>query len=129
MTIQQTFSKNLFFLRKLYGFNQDEFNKIGINRARWASLESQGIEPSLDTMIAISDFFAVTVDALLREDISSNLELAVKLHARTKEDLIAGRPEAVQYALHVAANILMFDLQKKLKDLMVLIERLTNQKI
>ena len=130
MTIQQTFAKNIFFLRKLYGFNQDDFiGLLGFSRGRWASFESVGIEPNLETLIAISDFFGVTLDALLREDISNNLELAVKLNARSKQDLIDRKPEPVHYALHVAANILMVDLQKKLKDLMVIIERLTNQKV
>src|SRR6476469_1919687 len=105
MTIQQTFAKNIFFLRKLYGFKQDELGTIlSLGRGRIAAFESSGIEPNLAMLIAISDFFGVTADVLLREDISQNLELSVKLSARSKEDLIAGRPEQVHYALHVAAN-------------------------
>src|SRR5665811_1153591 len=63
--------QNLKYLRKLRGWTQDEFaNKLGIKRSLIGAYEEERAEPRLEVLEIISDMFKVTLDELLRKDIS-----------------------------------------------------------
>ena len=63
--------KNLKFLRKLRGWTQEEFaTRLGIKRSLLGAYEEDRAEPRTDVLEVVSDIFKVTLDDLLRSDIS-----------------------------------------------------------
>jgi len=63
--------KNLKYLRKLRGWTQEEFaTKLGIKRSLVGAYEEERAEPRIDILETISDLFKVTLDDLLRKDLS-----------------------------------------------------------
>src|SRR5215210_2439186 len=63
--------QNLKYLRKLRGWTQEEFaNKLGIKRSLIGAYEEERADPRLDVLEIISDMFKVTLDELLRQDLS-----------------------------------------------------------
>ncbi len=63
--------QNLKYLRKLRGWTQDEFaNKLGIKRSLLGAYEEERAEPRLEVLEIISDTFKVSLDELLRKDMS-----------------------------------------------------------
>lgn len=63
--------QNLKYLRKLRGWTQDEFaNKLGIKRSLIGAYEEERAEPRLEVLELLSDMFKVTLDELLRKDLS-----------------------------------------------------------
>ena len=63
--------RNLKYLRKLRGWTQEEFsNKLGIKRSLIGAYEEERAEPRLEVLEIISDMFKVTLDELLRKDLS-----------------------------------------------------------
>jgi transcriptional regulator with XRE-family HTH domain len=63
--------QNLKYLRKLRGWTQDEFaNKLGIKRSLIGAYEEERADPRLEVLEIISDMFKVTLDELLRKDLS-----------------------------------------------------------
>jgi len=63
--------QNLKYLRKLRGWTQEEFaNKLGIKRSLIGAYEEERAEPRLEVLEVISDMFKVTLDELLRQDLS-----------------------------------------------------------
>jgi transcriptional regulator with XRE-family HTH domain len=63
--------KNLKYLRKLRGWTQEEFaTKLGIKRSLVGAYEEERAEPRIDIIEIISDLFKVTLDDLLRKDLS-----------------------------------------------------------
>ena len=63
--------QNLKYLRKLRGWTQDEFaSKLGIKRSLLGAYEEERAEPRLEVLEIISDMFKVTLDELLRKDLS-----------------------------------------------------------
>ena len=63
--------QNLKYLRKLKGWTQEEFaNKLGIKRSLIGAYEEERAEPRLEVLEVISDMFKVTLDELLRKDLS-----------------------------------------------------------
>ena len=64
--------QNLKYLRKLRGWTQEEFaNKLSIKRSLIGAYEEERAEPRLEVLEVISDMFKVTLDELLRQDLSS----------------------------------------------------------
>jgi transcriptional regulator with XRE-family HTH domain len=64
--------QNLKYLRKLRGWTQEEFaNKLGIKRSLIGAYEEERAEPRLEVLEIISDMFKVTLDELLRKDLSA----------------------------------------------------------
>lgn len=62
---------NLKYLRLQKGLSQEQLaESLGITRSRLGAYEENRNEPSIDLLIAISDFFHVAVDALVRGDLS-----------------------------------------------------------
>ncbi len=63
--------QNLKYLRKLRGWTQEEFaNKLRIKRSLIGAYEEERAEPRLEVLEIISDMFKVTLDELLRKDLS-----------------------------------------------------------
>ncbi len=63
--------QNLKYLRKLRGWTQEEFaNKLGIKRSLIGAYEEERADPRLDVLEIISDMFKVSLDELLRNDLS-----------------------------------------------------------
>ena len=63
--------QNLKYLRKLRGWTQEEFaKKLGIKRSLIGAYEEERADPRLEVLEVISDMFKVTLDELLRNDLS-----------------------------------------------------------
>lgn len=66
-------NQNLKYLRKLRGWTQEEFaNKIGIKRSLVGAYEEERAEPNYDVLETVSDLFKVSIDDLLRKDLSES---------------------------------------------------------
>lgn len=66
-------NKNLKYLRKLRGWTQDEFaNKLNIKRSLLGAYEEERAEPRLDVLETICDIFKLTLDEILRKDLSES---------------------------------------------------------
>jgi transcriptional regulator with XRE-family HTH domain len=62
---------NLKHLRKIKGFTQEEFaGKLGIKRSLLGAYEEERAEPRIEILEIIADTFGLTLDDLLRNDIS-----------------------------------------------------------
>ncbi len=71
-------NSNLKILRKKRGITQENMaDGLGISRSKLAGYES-GINPPLDTLVRISDYFGVSTDILLREDLGSYSEYKLR---------------------------------------------------
>lgn len=65
--------KNLKYLRKLRGWTQEEFsNKLGIKRSLIGAYEEERADPRLEVLNTISEMFKLTLDDLLRKDLSES---------------------------------------------------------
>lgn len=66
---------NLRILRKHKNLQQEDMlEKLGISRATWSNYELGKTEPNVETLISITEFFNVTMDNLVREDLSLDPE-------------------------------------------------------
>lgn len=64
-------NQNMKYLRKLRGFTQDEFaQKIGIKRSLVGAYEEERAEPNYEVLETMSDLFKISIDDLLRKDLS-----------------------------------------------------------
>ncbi|GAB3425699.1 XRE family transcriptional regulator [Niabella aquatica] len=64
-------NKNLKYLRKLRGWTQDEFStKLNIKRSLLGAYEEERAEPRIDVLETVCDMFRLTLDELLRKDLS-----------------------------------------------------------
>ncbi len=64
-------NQNLKYLRKLRGWTQEEFaQKIGIKRSLVGAYEEERAEPNYEVLETVSDLFKVSIDDLLRKDLS-----------------------------------------------------------
>lgn len=65
-------NKNLKYLRKLRGWTQDEFaGKLNIKRSLLGAYEEERAEPRIDVLEIVCDMFRLTLDDLLRKDLST----------------------------------------------------------
>jgi transcriptional regulator with XRE-family HTH domain len=63
--------QNLKYLRKLRGWTQEEFaSRLGIKRSLLGAYEEERAEPRIDVLEIVSDMFKLTLDDLLRKDLS-----------------------------------------------------------
>lgn len=68
---QSLAGQNLKYLRKLRGFTQEEFAaKLQIKRSLLGAYEEERAEPRLEVLESVSDWFKVSLDDLLRRDLS-----------------------------------------------------------
>jgi len=66
-----TLNTNIKLLRKQKGLTQETMaSAIGISRSKLAGYELN-VNPTLETLVKISDYLSVSVDILLREDLAS----------------------------------------------------------
>ena len=66
-------NKNMKYLRKLRGWTQEEFaQKLRIKRSLLGAYEEERAEPRIDILEIVADMFKLTLDDLLRKDISDN---------------------------------------------------------
>lgn len=66
-------NKNLKYLRKLRGWTQEEFaKKIRIKRSLLGAYEEERAEPRMDVLEIVADMFKLTLDELLRKDLSES---------------------------------------------------------
>ena len=66
-------NQNLKYLRKLRGWTQEEFaNKLHIKRSLLGAYEEERAEPRIDVLEAVCDMFKLTLDEILRKDLSDN---------------------------------------------------------
>ena len=64
-------NKNLKYLRKLRGWTQDEFaQKIKIKRSLVGAYEEERAEPRIDVLEIVCDIFKLSLDDILRSDLS-----------------------------------------------------------
>jgi transcriptional regulator with XRE-family HTH domain len=68
---QSNAGKNLKYLRKLRGLTQEEFaTKLNIKRSLLGAYEEERAEPRIDVLELVSDTFNISLDELLRKDLS-----------------------------------------------------------
>jgi transcriptional regulator with XRE-family HTH domain len=68
-------SQNLKFLRKHSGRSQEEVSQaLAVKRTTLSGYENGSAEPNTDNLIRIADYYSVSLDALLREDLSARSE-------------------------------------------------------
>lgn len=89
-------SKNIKYLRDTAGSSQAEFGKaFGVSRDNIASYE-RGTEPKIDFILKVVNFYHITVDNLIRDDLeeicekddgTEKLDLNNQTHSRPKLDL------------------------------------------
>lgn len=66
-------NQNLKYLRKLRGWTQDEFaQKLGIKRSLLGAYEEERAEPRIDVLEVACDMFKLTLDDILRKDLSDS---------------------------------------------------------
>jgi transcriptional regulator with XRE-family HTH domain len=66
-------NKNLKYLRKLRGWTQEEFaQKLRIKRSLIGAYEEERAEPRIDVLEVVCDIFKLTLDDILRKDLSDN---------------------------------------------------------
>lgn len=64
-------NQNLRYLRKLRGWTQEEFaTKLSIKRSLLGAYEEERAEPRIDVLEQVGDMFKLTLDDLLRKDLS-----------------------------------------------------------
>ena len=66
-------NRNLKYLRKLRGWTQEEFaQKLKIKRSLLGAYEEERAEPRIEILEMVADMFRLTLDDLLRKDVSDN---------------------------------------------------------
>src|ERR1700709_1019167 len=68
-----TAGKNLKYLRKLRGWTQEEFAaRVGIKRSLLGAYEEERAEPRIEVLEIVGDMFKLTLDELLRKELSDS---------------------------------------------------------
>lgn len=98
-------NKNLRYLRKLRGFTQEEFaQKLRIKRSLLGAYEEERAEPRMEVLEVVADMFKLTLDELLRKDLS---EVKGNYIARRRaQKLSAGRTDIPFVPVKAAAGYL-----------------------
>src|SRR5687767_5266500 len=98
-------NKNLKYLRKLRGWTQEEFaQKLRIKRSLLGAYEEERAEPRIDILEAVADMFKLTLDDLLRRDVSDNKP--TYLSRRRAQKLASGRTDIPFVPVKAAAGYL-----------------------
>lgn len=94
-------SQRIRFLRKKKGLNQGELaEKVGINPSHLSRLENGKYQPSVDALQKIAEALEVSVDFLLSDDESGELEVKIENKSLSERlRLIDTLDEADQQAL------------------------------
>jgi transcriptional regulator with XRE-family HTH domain len=98
-------NKNLKYLRKLRGWTQDEFSqKLHIKRSLLGAYEEERAEPRIDVLEVVCDMFKLTLDDILRKDLSDNK--TNYLAKRRAMKMVSGRPDIPFVPVKAAAGYL-----------------------
>ncbi len=98
-------NKNLKFLRKLRGWTQEEFaNKLRIKRSLLGAYEEERADPRIDVLEVIADMFKLSLDDLLRKDLTESK--ASYISKRRAHKLAAGRGDIPFVPVKAAAGYL-----------------------
>ena len=98
-------NQNLKYLRKLRGWTQEEFSqKLGIKRSLLGAYEEERAEPRIDVLEIVCDIFKLTLDELLRKDLSDNK--GNYLAKRRMIKMATGRPDIPFVPVKAAAGYL-----------------------
>jgi len=98
-------NKNLKYLRKLRGWTQEEFaQKLRIKRSLLGAYEEERAEPRIEILEAVADMFKLTLDDLLRRDVSDNK--SSYLSRRRAQKLASGRADIPFVPVKAAAGYL-----------------------
>ena len=69
-------AKNLAFLRKRSGLTQVEMaEKTGIKRNTWSNWENEVAQPGVEDIFMIAQFFDISIDDLIKEDLETRVQL------------------------------------------------------
>ncbi len=98
-------NKNMKYLRKLRGWTQEEFaQKLRIKRSLIGAYEEERAEPRIDVLETVCDIFKLTMDDILRKDLSD-----IKgnyLAKRRAQKLAGGRTDIPFVPVKAAAGYL-----------------------
>jgi transcriptional regulator with XRE-family HTH domain len=98
-------NKNIKYLRKLRGWTQEEFSqKLRIKRSLLGAYEEERAEPRIDVLEVVCDIFKLTLDEILRKDLSDNK--GNYLAKRRAQKLASGRSDIPFVPVKVAAGYL-----------------------
>ena len=113
-----TFSNNLRFLRKSYGYSQEFIaEKLGYKSFTTVQKWESGVsEPSVEKLKKLADLFHVTMDELLNEKLDGsdkNSDVAENEHERQLLAVCRRLKEANQNKVYEYANLLLRDEQNQ----------------
>jgi transcriptional regulator with XRE-family HTH domain/uncharacterized ubiquitin-like protein YukD len=98
-------NQNLKYLRKLRGWTQQEFaDKLRIKRSLLGAYEEERAKPNLDVLEIVCDIFKLSMDDVLRKDLSENK--GNYLAKRRALKLAGGRPDIPFVPMKAAAGYL-----------------------
>lgn len=98
-------NKNMKYLRKLRGWTQEEFaQKLRIKRSLLGAYEEGRAEPRIDILEVVSDMFKLTLDDLLRRDVSDNKTSYIS--KRRAQKMVQGRADIPFVPVKAAAGYL-----------------------
>ena len=98
-------NQNLKYLRKLRGWTQEEFaQKLRIKRSLLGAYEEERAEPRIDVLEVVCDMFKLTLDDILRKDLSDNK--SNYLARRRAMKLVGGRADIPFVPVKAAAGYL-----------------------
>ncbi|RYY99027.1 MAG: LexA family transcriptional regulator [Chitinophagaceae bacterium] len=98
-------NKNLKYLRKLRGWTQEEFaNKLHIKRSLLGAYEEERADPRIDVLEVVADLFKLSLDELLRKDLSESKGSYIS--RRRAQKLAAGRADISFVPVKAAAGYL-----------------------
>lgn len=96
-------NKNLKYLRKLRGWTQEEFaQKLRIKRSLLGAYEEERADPRIDILEVVADMFKLTLDDLLRKDVSDTK--TNYLAKRRAQKMVAGRADIPFVPVKAAAG-------------------------
>lgn len=98
-------NQNMKYLRKLRGWTQEEFaQKLRIKRSLLGAYEEERAEPRIDVLEVVCDIFKLTLDEILRKDLSDNK--GNYLAKRRAQKLANGRSDIPFVPVKAAAGYL-----------------------
>ncbi|MDQ3552362.1 MAG: helix-turn-helix domain-containing protein, partial [Bacteroidota bacterium] len=98
-------NSNLKYLRKLRGWTQEEFaQKLRIKRSLLGAYEEERAEPRIEVLEVVADMFKLTLDEILRKDLSENKGSYIS--KRRAQKLAAGRADIPFVPVKAAAGYL-----------------------
>lgn len=98
-------NQNLKYLRKLRGWTQQEFaDKLRIKRSLLGAYEEERAKPNFDVLEIVCDIFKLSMDDVLRKDLSENK--GNYLAKRRAMKLAGGRPDIPFVPMKAAAGYL-----------------------